>query len=285
MRAPPLLLLLFVPAALGCAGTVSSAAPGGDAEATTTIALVIVQRTVDATSARAQSSARFVRFAPSLSPDDALRAIGAAIDLPPIDTCASSAPVPAEATTDESPPVVELVDMGEVSLDADGASTRLVPRLLPDVTDVVSGVVYARSGELALLPPALPYVIRAAGRPGLLSFEAPVVAPSDPTDVRVTGEDAQGAIAVTGGPLEITWPPDGTTDRIYVDVQPAGVRCSLGDGTGAPREGRATLPASLLGDSGTLSLHRLRRQPLHPLGLAGGEVRFDFARSLPYVRQ
>ena len=139
MRAPPLLLLLFVPAALGCAGTVSSAAPGGDAEATTTIALVIVQRTVDATSARAQSSARFVRFAPSLSPDDALRAIGAAIDLPPIDTCASSAPVPAEATTDESPPVVELGDMGEVSLDADGASTRLVPRLLPDVTDVVRG--------------------------------------------------------------------------------------------------------------------------------------------------
>src|SRR6516164_907878 len=81
---PSLLALL----AAGCEGTIS-AAGAGDAEATTTHAVVVVERTADSTSApRVEVSARFARFAASSPAGDALRAIGAALELPARGACA-----------------------------------------------------------------------------------------------------------------------------------------------------------------------------------------------------
>ena len=82
MRAP-YVLLITAPAALGCTGNVSSSTAGGDAEASATHAVVIVERTVEAPdSVHAQASARFVRVAAWSSMSEAFRAIGAALDLP-----------------------------------------------------------------------------------------------------------------------------------------------------------------------------------------------------------
>jgi hypothetical protein len=45
------------------------------------------------------------------------------------------------------------------------------------------------------------------------------------------------------------------------------------------------VPASLVDEAGTLVVHRMHREPLIARGLQGGEVRFDFSRSVAYVRR
>jgi hypothetical protein len=280
MRLSPLAILPLVPAALGCAGTVAGPSEGGDAEATsTTSAVVAVERSADPTEgSRAEASARFVKITAPGSAADALRAIGATLDLPAIGACASVGSLggaPAARV-----PVVELVDVGDVSLVADGAETRLAARQLPDVTDVVSGVVYARATEASWLPASAPYLLHVGGAHGLPGFDVTVLAPGDPADVHVAGEDALGTTTVpAGATVELSWTADGADDAVYVDVRPADVRCTFG------ATGRASVPAALFDDAGTLVVHRLRREALRVPGIDSGEVRFDFARALAYVRR
>jgi hypothetical protein len=286
MRLPRWPLALYPAFALGCAGTVSGAGSAGDAEATTTSAIIVVERTVDATSSpRAEASARFVRFASSSTADEALRAIGATMGLPARDTCASEAVPRGASAAEEATPVVELVDVGSVSVEADGVETRLVPRQLPDVTDVVTGVVYARAGDPTLLPAATRYRLRIGGRAGAPAYDVTANAPGDPNDVRLQGEQSGGVGVSNGAALDVSWTPDGTGDILYVDVQPAAIRCTLGDGAIEGGLAHASLPASLFDKSGTVVVHRLHRESVRAPGLASGEIRFDFARSLAYVRR
>lgn len=280
-------ILLMVPLA-GCTGAVSISPGTGDADTMTTSAVVIVERTMDATGgARAQTSARFVRVAARSSRQDALRTIGAALDLPASGTCASIAALSEGTSQHEPTPVIELADVGAISLEASQRETRLVPRQLPDVTDVVSGVVYARAVDPALLPAETEYVVRVGGGSDVDPFDVPATAPADPSDVRVLGEDSGGRLVVaSGAAVELTWSPDGTDDSLYVDVQPSGFRCVLGDGANPPADhAGTTVPASLLDDAGTITVHRLRRENLGARGLESGEIRFDFSRSVHYSRR
>src|SRR5260370_40440180 len=115
---------LLAPAAFGCASTVSTGP--GDAEAiATTSAIVVVERTTDATGSRAEAIARFVRTTVKSSAEDALRVIGASLDLPAPGSCATIASLAGSATSGDVAPVLELVGMGSVSLEAEGAATRL----------------------------------------------------------------------------------------------------------------------------------------------------------------
>jgi len=128
MRLSLFALLPVVPAALGCAGTVSGASDGVDAEAvTTTSAVVAVERTADSTEgSRAEASARFIRVVAPSSADDALRAIGASLDLPASGSCAAITSLAVAPSTQA--PVVELLDVGGITLQADGVETRLAAR-------------------------------------------------------------------------------------------------------------------------------------------------------------
>ena len=280
-------ILLSAPLA-GCTGAVSVSPGAGDADAVTTSAVVIVERNLDATGgARAQTSARFVRITARSSKQDALRTIGAALDLPPRGTCASIAALAEGASPHEPTPVIELADVGSISLEASQRETRLIPRQLPDVTDVVSGVVYARAVDPVLLPAATAYLVHVSGGSEVEPFDMPAAAPADPTDVRIVGEDATGRLTVaSGASVELAWSPDGTDDSLYVEVQPAGFRCVLGDGANPPADhAGTTVPASLFDDSGTIAVHRVRRESLAGRGLDSGEIRFDFSRSVHYTRR
>jgi len=283
MRFSVLALLPVFPVALGCAGTVSGAPDGVDAEAsTTTSAVVAVERTADSTEgSRAEASARFIRVVAPSSTDDALRAIGASLDLPASGSCASLTSL-AGATATQAP-VVELLDVGGITLQVDGVETRLAARQLPDVTDVVSGVVYARATDPSLLPTSARYVIHVAGAQGLEPFELTATAPGDPGDVHVAGEDVPGTLVATGTTVDLSWPAgvDLAEDVVYVDVRPNGVRCVLDGGTA----GHGTVSTLFLDDAGTLVVHRLRRQAVSTHGIDSGEVRFDFARTIAYVRR
>jgi hypothetical protein len=267
---------------------VSDPGSPGDAETTTsTSALVIVERAAGpAEGTRAETSARFVRIPASASTRDALRAIGAAVNFPLAANCASIAAMAGGPGSTEVAPVVELIDVGTVSLLANGRETHLVPRQVPDVTDVVNGVVYARAADLSLLPSSTRYVVRVSGGPEMNPFNVTATAPADPADVHFEGEDASGALSVEAGvAIDLTWTPDATDDLLYVDVQPAAFRCTLEDGPTFAAGGRASVPPSLIDDAGTLTVHRVHRESLAVRGLESGEVRFDFSRSVAYARR
>jgi hypothetical protein len=273
---------------LGCTGSVSDPASSGDAETTSTSAVVIVERAVGATGEpRAETSARFVRVSSPSSTRDALRTIGASIDLPTRATCASIAGLASGVAPAGPTPVVALLDVGAVSLEANGKETRLAPRQLPDVTDVVSGVVYARTADAALFPAGNRYVVRVSGGLEIDPFEVSAAAPADPADVKANGEETPGTLIVTAGaPVEFAWTSDATDDLLYVDVQPAAYRCTLEDGLNAAGDqARASVPASLLDDAGTLVVHRVHREALVARGLESGELRFDFSRAVSYTRR
>jgi hypothetical protein len=279
MRLATLVLLPPLSLAVGCAGSVAGP-EGGDAETSTTSAVVAVERTTEATDgagSHATASARFLRVMAPASSFDALRAIGATLNLPVRGSCATIASLGSSPSAQA--PVVELVDVGEVSLSADGVETRLAARQLPDVTDVVSGVVYARAADPAVLPPSARYTLRVAGRQGLPPLQISATAPGDPADIQIAGEDATGKLVASASTVDLSWPAEAQDDVVYVDVRPAGVRCVL---AGA---GRASLAAALLDDAGTLVVHRLHREPLRAEGIDSGEVRFDFARTVAYTRR
>jgi hypothetical protein len=302
MRLSPLALLASIATAgatTACAGTVS---PGeaGDAEAiTTTSAVVAIERSSDTTEgSRAEASARFLRVTFPASGDDALRAIGAALDLPAPGTCAAislrtgETPAP-QTASDLSHLSIELVDVGGVTVEAAGVETKLSPRQLPDVTDIVRGVVYSRATDPALLPAGARYVVRVAGQAagGLDAFEVSASAPGDPGEVRIGGEDETGTVGASGPTLELSWTRGGGDDVVYLDVQPTGVRCVLADGGHATSANSPNSPASatvstiFLDDTGSLVVHRLHREAMHTRGVDSGEVRFDFSRTVTYVRR
>jgi hypothetical protein len=287
MRASAFLFLPAVLATAACSAAVSSS-PSGDAEPrlTTTSAVVVVQRMVDpAGGLRAEASARFVRVAAPTSTDEALRAIGATLDLPTAGHCVAFASLSGGAAIGDPAPVVELVDVGSVSLEVAGSETRLGARLLPDVTDVVSGVVYARAADPTLLPPGARYAVHVRGGSDLAPFDVFASAPADPDDVNIAGVDASGVLRIAGQSVQASWPRGAGGDIVYVDVQPGAVRCVLAGGVRAGDSFvRSSLLASLFGDSGTLTVHRLHTEPLVAQGIEGGELRFDFGRSFAYAR-
>jgi len=318
MRFSPLAFLSFAPVVFGCTGTVAASSETVDAETTTeTSALVVIERTSDAVrGTSAEASARFLRVAAPSSAVDALHAIGAALDLPPRGACASivslagtAAGLSGGTAPAAHPPVVELVDVGEVSLEVDGEITRLLPRQVPDVTDVVSGVVYARgtfrprsggAGDVqagpSLLPPATRYIVHVAGGHDLGAFDVAMMAPRDPTEVHIAGETAQGGLQLgSSDSVAFSWTPDGPDDLVYVDLRPdstadvpsrlttppsadGAVRCVLDDA------GRGVVSTLLFEDAGTMIVHRVHRERLRARGISG-EVRVDFARTLLYARQ
>ncbi len=274
------LLPLLAPAlaaSLGCAGTVSSSAETADAETATTSGIVVISRTTDGSQgSSAEASARFIRVAAPTSTQDALRAIGAALELPARGSCASIASLAVTPATRN--PVIELMDVGAVSLEAGGVQTRLLPRQLPDVTDVVSGVVYARATDPSLLPASARYMVHVGGARGT-ALDLIANAPADASEVRIAGEDSSGVLVASGAWVDFTWTADAADDLVYVDVRPNGVRCAFEE------VGLAAMSTLYFDNDGTLVVHRVRRERVRAPGIDSTEVRFDFARAVPYVRR
>ena len=176
--------------------------------------------------------------------------------------------------------------MGAVSLEVSGRETHLVPRQLPDVTDVVSGVVYARAAEPALFPAASRYVVHVSGGPEVDPFDVSATAPADPADVHIAGEDPTG-LAVRGGHARRGRRGRRTRATTLLRRRAArgGALHARQRATLDAASARATLPASLVDEAGTLVVHRMHREALVARGLEGGELRFDFSRSVAYVRR
>jgi len=292
MRALDYTLPLLCIAGLGCsAPVVTSAEADAEASAQPT-AVVLIERTVSAgESARAEAVARFVRLRGGTVDDEALRMVGAAIDFPAMGTCAQLGVARAREPETGAARTVELVNLGAITVEANGARLYLQPRRLPDIVDLVSGVVYStRAPAPEALPAETSYVLRASGRPDLdlAPFAAVATAPSEPSDLLVAGQDARtpgGLVIAPEAPTELSWGAGGPEDVIYVDVTqsaatgPRNVRCLFDDA------GRAIIgAASFTEGDGTMTVHRLHRESFQARGIDAGEIRFDFARVVTFRR-
>jgi hypothetical protein len=303
----------------GCAA--AEPASGADplvrdaAEGATSAAIVVFERVVGSDgSARASAVGRFLKMRAGSLDDQALRMVGATLDLPPLGTCAatSAAALPSAAASQsadwEGPRALELLDVGALTVDVRGVHTTLEARALPDIVDLVTGVLYSTrvardSGDG--LPSRGSYLIRSAGSSDsveatsrILPFEATVTAPGEPDQLRIAGQAADGEDAVAlaqGAAVELTWAAFDTgdpDDLVYVDVLPS-------DGKGPDRDepihggdaspsarcvfsdrGQATVPASAFAAddaatpaseilAGTLLVHRVHREALTLSGPGG----------------
>ena len=282
---------------LGCTGNVAASGETADAEASAITAVVVVERTTgnalnQAENTRGEAVARFVRMRSGAVDDAALRSVGAAVDFPALGTCMRLASVNAPTVFH----ALDLMDVGAVSLETDAAKTNLIARRLPDVADLVSGVVYtarARDDDRVAFPVRGHYVLRAAGSPELdvapFAVESTVI--GEPTDVRVGGLEPRAGeklLVSAASRVDVTWTRPSITDAVsddlvYIDDVSAidgTTRCLFAD------NGRATLSGSSFGDGdGTVTTHRLHREVFHARGIDVGELRFDFARAVSFRRR
>jgi hypothetical protein len=265
-------------AAFGCSANVSATPDVADADANArTAAVIVVERTVGE-GARGEATARFMRMRdPNTA--EALRVVGATVDFPALGTCLSLASLGTMATQNAASapatPSVQLVHVGSVSLEANGLATSLSARQIPDVVDLVSGVVYARATEPDLLPARARYVLHVSGAADAEPFSVAAHAPADLAEVRV---------ATAPSSIDLAWEAGSLDDMVYVDIVSAAdskmptVRCAYGD------SGHATLAGALVPDEATLSIHRLHSEHFRARGIDSGEMRFDFAKVVAFSR-
>jgi hypothetical protein len=294
MRLLSLALPLLCGAGVGCSAPLASPAEPDADTSSSSAAVVLVERTVSVDdSARAEAVARFVRMRSGAVDDSALRMVGAAIEFPALGTCASIATaLPAESVPARA---VQLVDVGTIGLEANGLHTALQARRLPDIVDLVSGVVYStRATDPEALPSDAAYVLHASGRPelDLLPFTVSATAPREPEDLRIEGQDprdAGGLVLPADSTTSLIWRAGNRDDVVYVDVSQSAPPSTTG-GTSNVRclfedAGHAIIAASALtSDDGTLTIHRLHRETFQAAGIDAGEIRFDFARTVSFRR-
>jgi hypothetical protein len=269
---------------VGCSGTIVTAA---DASTTTTQALLSVDSTTQAGdaagSAGAHASAYFLRLQAGADPALAARVVGTSLVLPALGQCA-----PVEIMGDEGMPLaslgpVDLIDVGQVSLQGPTTRAVLAARAFPDVVDLISGVVYTTRDPVAdpMREPGS-YVFHVSGSSTLPAMSLVAHAPGA-TDRLYVGGYTLGAepLSLARGDLALSWQPNPYADAVYVELASLEdgplerVRCAFA------ASGSAIVPASALprANSQSLSIHAVRRESISAMGLDGGEVRFDLAVS------
>jgi len=184
---------------------------------------------------------------------------------------------------------LELLEAGEVSIQADGMVTRLALNLFPP-SGSASGVIYTTPDQSAPLPPDARYAIVATGSEAIPPLNIQQDAPSALRDVTLGGVPIERAAAIVAGqPLDLTWAEGDPGDRVFLEVASgeSSVLCSFAD-----EEGSGSVPGTLtakLGadlargtDAARVALHRVRETlrsqepPRADALILETLVRFDF---------
>jgi hypothetical protein len=173
---------------------------------------------------------------------------------------------------------LELLEAGDVSVQADDMVTRLALNLFPP-SGSASGVIYTTPDQSAApLPPGVSYSIRATGSGVIPPLTIEGQAPRALADVTVGGLPLERAQQLSAGqPLDFTWAEGSPGDRVYLELADAerSLACVFAD-----EEGSGTLPGSLTARFGSgsvvrLSVHRVREAVQPDDMLPNGSVRLD----------
>jgi hypothetical protein len=282
LRHPFALAIVAMPSA-ACSANVVAA--GTDANASSTQALLVVERNAPADGAgdgaRAHASMWFLRSADEQSLEAAKRLVTDVLELPRVGECAALGSRRVEPPASSATPV-ELAFAGDVFVEAAGSRVQLAMRAFPDVANLVSGVVYTAPGQSDLaLSPSGRLLVGSSGSDGLAPMEAQVEAPASPAGVEVDGAPlgSTSLEARRGRPLMLRWQPGTARDLVYVDVDPVPgspgdrVRCAMAD-TGAGVVSAMAIPET---PALSMAVHRVRVTPLRASAGEVGTAHFDLA--------
>jgi len=175
---------------------------------------------------------------------------------------------------------VEMLDVGEVTLVAEGRSSTLARQAFPTVTDFIAGVVYTtRDLSSEPLPPASSYSILARGAGKIAPFRIDATAPEEISNVTLEGVPLPELSGVVrGAGTRLAWKPGRIGDKLVVEIKspdrPGDVNCAFDDSAG-----HGNLPPDAFVSIGTvrLEIHRLRKTSLTTKGLDRSEVAFDYS--------
>jgi hypothetical protein len=280
----------FVVAALSAFTACGGAEPAPADEPASLQAVLAIERLEDASRAETSSAsamAQFVVLPADADAHETLDAAGLRTQLPERRGCSQTA---AGATLREGagavrvfPEQLELLEAGDVSIQAGEEVTRLALNLFPP-SGSASGVIYTTPDQAAALPPDTRYAIRATGSEEIPPLNIQQEAPSALRDVTVGGVPLERATSLRAGqPLDITWAEGDGSDRVFIELAgaDANVLCSFGDD-----EGSGSVPGALTAKLGPdlvrLSLHRVRETvgaqepPRADAVILETMVRFDF---------
>lgn len=266
------------PFVVGCTNDVEERLPP-EASASELAAFVSIDSTSYANgevAPHATSVARFVRTSEGAVDRATLDMLGASLDLPPLGTCAE----PSIAI--DAPERVELVDLGNVTVVANGKATELLPRFVPDVTDLVSGVVYGARSDGDDAPVDGWLSLRVSGTSAVEPIAIDVLDVGAPRDVAFDGApfDTSAPLVLAAGTDHlVSWSDARTGDIVWFEVHGGGaapVTCAYED------LGTATIPRDAFARAGgNITVHRVHRESIAARGVDEGEARLDFARVYP----
>lgn len=253
--------LVFATVAFG-AGCAVQAETRDEEAATQTAALVHLERNEGSS----HVVARYVRAARVTA--EAVRATGGTFDLPALGQCS-----PIDAHVSIAPAPVELLAAGSTAVLQGDAVVELVPRSVPDMSDLVSGFVYSKTAAIAPGPASL--VLAGVAEPITIDVPAPL------TDLEVDGlRGASLDLDVSAAAVRISWAAAPGESVVVADVHGAAiaVRCTLED-TGA-----GEIDRDWFGAQGTLVLRRmvhleLEREPFQRIVIDS-----ETSRALPYAK-
>jgi hypothetical protein len=253
-------------------------------------AVLSIERMEDASRAEASSAsamAQFVVLPADADAHETLDAAGLRTQLPERRGCSEAAQGASlrggAAPGMAFPEQLELLEAGEVSIEAGSTVTRLALNLFPP-SGSASGVIYTTPDQSAALPPGLSYAISATGSDAIPPLSIRQQAPSALRDVTVGGVPLDRATALSAGqPLDFTWTEGEISDRVFVELAGSdqSILCSFADD-----DGSGSVPAALTAKLGPepvrLALHRVRETvgaqepPRVDALILETMVRFDF---------
>jgi hypothetical protein len=276
------------PAALLPTALLLAACGGADvaqAEGSSSLEAVLsIERIEDAVHGEAPAAsamAQFVILPSDADVDDTLGAAGLRSQLPARNGCAdqAEAALRAHRTGFAQREPLELLEAGEVSIQAGELSTRLALNSFPP-SGSASGVVYTTPDQSAApLPPDEHYAIRATGAGSIPPLSIAGRAPAMIADITVGGVPLERAPQlVAGQPLDLTWAEGTAGDRVVVELTDGETTllCAFAD-----EDGSGSLPshltAQLRPEPGTgsvrLSVRRIREAAqLHQAELHQAEL-------------
>jgi hypothetical protein len=203
--------------------------------------------------------------------------MGLALELPEMSHCVTRVQGREPDQAVSSNERLELLDVGDVSVVADGRSTTLAPRAFPTVTDLISGVVYTtRDLSAEPLPAGVQYGVRTAGG-AISAVELEGDAPGELAGVTVGGVPLGEVTSISPtSPIDLTWTVGTAGDVVYIELSSDGADpavCAFQDDIGA-----GSIPAGAFAGTGPgrISLHRLRAREFSSDDIESGELRFDF---------
>ena len=254
-----------------------------DAETGSTHAFVSIERRVriDGTEHLSTGAvAGFVRAPAALDARSVAGLIGLGLDLPEPGQCAQRGTGRRSEMVLSSIGLVELLDAGDVTIEAEGEPTLLAPRAFPTVTDSISGVLYTSRDRSEPLPAMAPYRLKTSGGSNLPALRAEAFAPGALEQVTVGGLPLEELTEIdVRQPMDLTWAVGEPGDLVYVELAVAGqptTICSFRDDAGAGTVSGSLAPA---GASGRVGVHRLRSLPFTAEEVDRAELRFDFELS------